>query len=779
MEERKQDGYTSAFDVGEAGAGGGGTDEAATTEAVEDVAAPAEATTPEVEPQGLEDSIVIALIELHGAATVPSIWEAVQDRTGERFAQGLLDKRLGDMLAAGKLERRGDTFALSDAKRAEYLTPAVVAHRRATILRTMFVMAFPEERSFDALWGVSASALREFMSDTESGALTGKGFITIDVAEDVLADDLKALAGGKILIERTAEEEDAFRDQTVPTAESSTRPAHFALAAGQVERMLSIGADAMVAPTVAGLVAAPAVDEAAKVAAGTEKQLDAIRAAVARADAAERESATAKSALMRVRTYAATMKLEFLVDDALGPPAPPPPGRRIFPFTQTVTVNDAERSVLLREVADLERQLHIQHGKIELGKKALKSTKSAAEEEIERLEDEKAQRLALTSATTRTYTVQAWSDFCPQGDPDSNGLPINLVRAEDDNRVLVRQVLTPRDALAAHAGDLPQPKSLEDAAPPAPSTVLAKMNSEELAAQIAAKGVTATVEQSDDKVVVTTGGAADPVGYVGVVESYLRAKKSARAEDIASATKLPLDAVVRTLTATAHADRFHQIDDGAWRPGPAPAPIDEATKAAAAANVAKKTEAEAKAQKAPKVEMTVDGLVQPLTAVLVAAGGAGIDEAELAGALCAATGLPAGSSITRLVNLAKKKLVNVDILGTTYHHQTAKVVTRLVAEAGETGLPVAGVCDAFAKSTGITVASGSAIEANVLAAVQVSLTEGNINRGSTPSGDLLWLAGEPDPRAAQAEPAATPKTQAKTAKTPKAAPAKTTAKSKK
>lgn len=854
-------GYSSVFDtvggISGAGAPGGGTGEATATDgaAPEAEVAESDGISAAVRPE-LEDDIVIVLLD-GGPQKVDSIHEGVNARPGDHVPKGVIERKLGEMKAASRIEIHGDTWELTDMVRGELETPAVVVHRRATLMRTAVVMSFPDGTDLDAGVGFSAPELQGFMaadgagldSEGPTGALTPNGYVVQRYPLDVVAGDLAALLAGGILVEEqpdaaeaseeeeidedqpqdeddgeeedddepegdiASEIEDGLEDETPAAALAAAREPVYIFAKGMVARLLTVGAEALVLPTVAGAVARAEVAVAAGESAQAADRSAFEAAANARLRVEQEKVRGLEAMLLRLHTLLASKRLAFLYEEAKGAPQPVAPSRVVFEFTQTVPMNDGERAVLLREVASLEEKIALEEARIEGAKKALKSTKSLAEEELEKLKDTKSQTFAARHGHERTYTVPAWSDFHAEGDAESEGQPVNYVRAVDDNRILRRDVLGPREALAAHAGDLPKPTSPEAPAPRAPAStnpaaVLAATPPATLAAAVAEKlgnGATASVVDGVATVTVParagtpadkpiTFGATD---YSSVIGSYLLAAgaKGAVSEEIERKTKIPLDVIVATLTGAP--DRFVQGADGIWRltdKTAAAGSPDDATKAAAASAAEQATKAAA-VPRSSKLAMNPEGLKLPLLGVLAAAGAEGIPVAELGAKLCAHHGLAHSANVDSMVKLSAKKLeaetpcrvtrrgdLAGDVLALTFHD----LVLEMVGAAGDTGLRVDDVSAHFEKLTGIPVTP--TITARLGEAIEVEVGEENLARGPLPGdiGDLLWIDGEPDPRSAAApEPAkATPapakgrgRAAAKTAATPPAA--KATAKAKK
>ncbi len=849
--------YTSVFDTGVggisgAGAPGGGTGEATATESAEDTGSD-EALLP-VRPE-LEDDIVIVLLD-GGPQNVDGIHEGVNGRPGAHVPKGVVERKLGAMKTAGRLEVHGDTWSLTDGARGELETPTVVVHRRATFARTVVVMTFPDGTNLDAGVGFSAPELQSFMAkdmDEEGnpqGALLVSGYAARTYPLEVVRADLRALLAAGILAEEepsTAapsgedeeeidedppadeadeddddepEEDEDDEDDDEPgdvpgdvAAESLTaeieeglggeREPLYIFAKGQLAKLFSVGAEALVLPTVAGATARAEVAVAAGESAQSADRSAFEAAANARLRVEQDKVRGLEAMQLRLQTLLNSKRLGFLWEDAKGALQPVAPSRTVFDFTQTVTMNDGERAVLLREVASLEEKIALEEARIEGAKKALKSTKSLAEEELEKLKDTKAQTLAARHGSERTYCVPAYSDFRPEGDDESGGQPVNYVRATDDHRILRRDVLGPRETLAAHAGDLPQPTSPAAPAPrlPAnanPAAVLADIPPAVLAEKVAEKmgGVASVVDGVATVTVPSSGADAKaPVNadtFSTVIGSLLLAagSKGLVSEEIERKTKLPLQVIVETLTGAP--DRFMQGPDGIWRltdKTAAAGPPDDATKAAAASAAEQATKAAAVPRSA-KLVMNPEGLKLPLLGVLAAAGAEGIPLAELATRLCAHHNLTPSNNVESMVKLSAKKLeadtpcrvarrsdLAGDVLAFTYHD----VVLEMVGAAGDTGLRVDDVGPHFEKLTGVTVTP--TITARLGEAIEVEVGEENLARGPLPGdlGDLLWIDGEPDPRAVAAPPAkasATPKGRGKAKAGDEPAKAKATAKKK-
>lgn len=846
-------GYSSVFDtvggISGAGAPGGGTGEATATDGAAPEAEAADGIALAVRPE-LEDDIVIVLLD-GGPQKVDSIHEGVNARPGDHVPKGVIERKLGEMKAASRVEIHGDTWELTDMVRGELETPTVVVHRRATFMRTAVVMSFPDGTDLDAGVGFSAPELQGFMaadSDGEgpSGALTPNGYVVQRYPLDVVAGDLAALLAGGILVEEqpdaaeaseeeeidedppqdeeddeedeedepegdiVSEIEDGLEDES-PAAPAAAREPVYIFAKGMVARLLTVGAEALVLPTVAGAVARPEVAVAAAASAQAADRSAFEDAANARLRAEQEKVRGLEAMQLRLHTILTSRRLGFIFEEAKGSPQPVAPTRDVFSFTQTVAMTDGERAVLLRELTTVEKKISIEEARIEGAKRAAKSAKSLAEEELEKLAEQKAAILDAQNGRERTYCVDAYSDFHAEGDAESDGAPVNYVRACDDNRILRRDVLGPREALAAHAGDLFQPTSLEAPAPRTtsattanPAAALAAVPPATLAAAVAEKvGGTASVVDGVATVSVPsragtpadkpiTVGATD---YSSVIGSYLLAAgaKGAVSEEIERKTKIPLDVIVATLTGAP--DRFVQGADGIWRltdKTAAAGSPDDATKAAAASAAEQATKAAA-VPRSSKLAMNPEGLKLPLLGVLAAAGAEGIPVAELGAKLCAHHGLAHSANVDSMVKLSAKKLeaetpcrvtrrgdLAGDVLALTFHD----LVLEMVGAAGDTGLRVDDVSAHFEKLTGIGVTP--TITARLGEAIEVEVGEENLARGPLPGdlGDLLWIDGEPDPRTVAApEPAkATPapakrgKAAAKTATTPAA---KATAKPKK
>lgn len=455
--------------------------------------------------ENLPEEIIIELLGATGPITITAIGDGVNAKPGPYVARGPVEAELDRLLALDPPQVRktpsaftgGESeYALTAEGRSLYETPGKVVDRRTAVLATMALHLFPEADALTTLEGLFLDELDELLRGIRGpGAMTGSGFQKLEIAPDVLRGDLDMLIGQGVLMTRGAAEEmklrsasdeidvdeedegddeaeeDADHEDEDPEAPVSVPPAEdrgpaYTFAPGRVPRGLVEMARAMALPTVPA--APPAVVEAAAASATDAERVTFEKKAMRQLDAERTARAAAEQTVARLRTHLASKRLEHLVDEAMGPPRASVPARKTFPFTQTVPMNDAERAVLLDEIAVVQRKLAEEEARIEGAKLAAASAKSMAKEATKALKEQGGELLALRNAKERTYTVEAYSVL------DTGGpVAVNRIFAVSDDRLLREEELTPAQALQAAAAAPGKPADPPadppvDEAPPAP-----------------------------------------------------------------------------------------------------------------------------------------------------------------------------------------------------------------------------------------------------------------------------------------------------------------------
>jgi len=825
-------GYASAFDVAQAGvADAKGTNDGPPPPPVEpktegETQGTGDLTTsaPEqVDEAKLSESILVTLIDgPPEGMLIDDIDEQVKaiPAPGARPTKGQIEARLVALKGDGKVELKGDRWAVADRTRGEVVTPRMVISRRATLLRTLLVAGLPDTNAFNLMPGKSVTELGAFLAgedsheDDPTGAVTASGFLAEKWDHSTLTSDLKAMVEKGLLIERDEDAEDAIREGRTleEDAEDHDDPAEareeedddppdsrdlgeeedvgdeaaaeeklgpfYALRAETFFRVLADGAASVAAMTVPEV---PPAVVAAAVAAGKAADRSAYeQAATRRAEAAERGIEEMRRREARIRTHLATLRLEYLVDAALGPPAPPPPERPVIHHTQTVPMDDKERAILLREVAENEDEINVEKAKIEGAKAHLKAVKTAAEEKLAELENRKATLLSSRTASQRTYVVEAYNQLVAEGDAESNGVAVNLIRACDDNRILDRKVLAPRELLAAAAGVEPQTAPGAPPPPPNPAPMSAP-----IPMGTTPSGPTASITVP----IPTPGTVVSPLvaaTHMLAVKSFLTAHGRATAETIAQKTGLPLP-TVNDLLSKLGAEVGHE---GLEFFLTAPAPVeDDAAKAAREAEAARAAAVTGGSKLAGP--LNAETLQPVILGLVIEAGVDGQDEAKLSDLVAQAAGVPLSSGITTTTGLAVRKLIGKRTLertGDRLHYGLRAAVLGLFANhehATSEELP-----QRFEQATGIKPSLRIRTRLDEILAILVAAQD--LESGPMPDDKkviMFWMSGDPDPRPEPTAPAAVPepkargkRAQAGTAKAPaakKSAATKTSAKKKK
>lgn len=546
-------GYTSALDLGTKAVPSGNlpAEGAAPPLPAAEGTGTGDLTTP-AKDRDIEADIKVILIDAPGGlATIDQIHEGLKSMPGAHVPRGVVEVTLLGWEKSSIAARNGDNWTLTTTARAEIETPEVVIARRAELLSTTLVMTMPDSNDFNTLCGVSALQLGAFLrgpgdGGDVDGAFTATGFVAREIGADILSADLEALFAAGIFVKRTAaaeehhgeeipfgaeakddeeeivdevEEGDEEKTDEEPAADVDARPPVFAFAPGQVAKMLAIGAVALA--TLSVPASAPAVVEASTAAATDGLVFQ--RRLTAELEAMKERALRGEAFVQKIRTYLAPKRLEFLVDEVMGRPAPVPSTAVVyFGFTQTVRLDANEKAVILTEVDDLEHEIAEEHARIEGAKLAANSAKTTAKERIAELEEKKKGLLAMSHGSERTYTVEAYTELDTSG-PEA----VSIIRARSDNRELKRDVLKPAAMLAAMA------KSEVQVAVPevtASSSLLQKAAS--LAVEKLGEGAKAVVAAVDAATTATPDAAAAASAIADAAKTAAGEAAKARAKKV-------------------------------------------------------------------------------------------------------------------------------------------------------------------------------------------------------------------------------------------------------
>lgn len=722
-------GYASALDVG----GGRGGDNvpsgvvpaegaAPPLPEAEDAAAPAPATR-----ANLDEAIKVALLDaVNGAATIDQVHETVNAAPGPHVARGVIEARILEWEKAGVVHRNGDTWVLGAAARAEVEQPGVVLERRAEVVASIALMLLPDGNQFTDLEGVTALELEAFLhgsaaddaDDLISGALTTDGLQARPIPADVLKADLDALVRAGVLVTRTATEEAVRRGEEeadTPVEGDDEEKAHNEVDGGEdVEggdndeepgttelRVIDARPPAYTfAPLVlervfvlGAMTVASATMPAASpdvTAAATASVADGTafqRSLLGELETWKARAVRAEAFLPKLRLYLATRKLEFIVDEVLGAGAPPPvPAARYFGFKQTVRMDDHEKAVLLGEIDDVERQIAEETTRLEGVKLSYGSARTTAKERLAALADDKKELLSAARLPERTYTVEAYTVL------DASGpVPRSITRARSDNRILRDEELRPSEVLAALA-------------------------------------------QSE---VVPAGPGSPPPAQFGLGSVDPAKLAGAAAEAVDGAPSVANGVAAVTVKA---------VDPAAVS--------DAAADAAAAATKSLEERAAAiKARSKGHLEISVEGLRPHALAGIIGIGEEGLLVTSVADATASAAGITNAPGFGALVGLTADKLVTADVVekrdGRLFFN-VGRALLAIVAADSEHGIRVLEMPERFAEKVGCVLTDS--VRAVLGEAIDDAVARADLARGPLPGdmGDLLWIAGEVDPRRGEA-----------------------------
>lgn len=803
--------YVSALDLG--GGAPGSTAEAPSGDAaaVDKIAKPASPDR-----ANLSEEVVIALLDAQGPISAAEIQEQVNAKpdAGSYVTLGMTEKVLLDFEGAGKVRRIGAGWELVGVARAEYETPAKVVLRRSEIVATLLLATFPNDNNFDRLTGVTLVDLAEVMrgredSDEPSGAITATGFAPRYFPVDVLAADLAALVSIGVLATRTTEDEEKARaddwsfldreeealpgepadlgdgpaldepptdagdegdadEETIdvepgePEPASTAGPVAYVFAPGAALSLLSIGALALVHPSVPA--AAPLVAAAAADGATTADRTRFEEAATAKANAYLERATKAERTLAQIRTHLATKRLEHLVDEAMGPREPPvDPALRYFDHTQTVRIDDREKAVILDEIGEIDEQIAEEESRIEGAKLAASSAKTTGKEKLVELREMRAGLMAAKDLPERTYAVIAYSKLLPEGDEESGGSAVNLILAKDGGRVLKREVLTPREVAKAafDAGAKPDrdPQlSLGDALAkaaetPGPDGKVETFNGIPVV-HITSTGrgtpvLSGTAPGSTFDVTLTDAGS-DKIAVVRLVKEIASLSTLKAAKDLVE----HLPAVVKICTSMEEADGVEarlKSAGATCKVALSPsAPTSDAASQASESTATDKAARAAAIVTAGKVELSPAGLRPHVLTAIVESGEAGLGKDVLGAAVCKSTGIAESVGLLALIQIVTNMLskgAGASIIAADggFRFAAKPAVIALVAEAGDTGLRDLDLDDAFTAKHEVTITP--AIHVVLAEATDAAVLSDDLSRGAHASGgNLLWLAGQTDPR---------------------------------
>lgn len=658
----------------------------------------------------LPEEIIIAMLDARGPITVDAIQEHVNGKPGSYVPRGPIEAQLIAWEGEGKARHKGSDWELTAAYRADQEGWSKVVERRSEILATLAVMTFPVDADLvmiDAPIGATVAELMAFMTGGEArGAMTADGLTPRYISEDVLIRDLEQLVASGALVQRTAAEEELvqLREPGAELDETIEGAARFAFAPKMLAKMLSEGGLTMATASVPA--APPRVMEAAAASAMAAERSAFEREASERLDAEKAARVTAQAELQKIRDALKAKSLGWIADEALSPPpAPVEKGPKCFELTQTVPMTDAERAILLNELAGVEDEMAEIEARVTGAVMAANSAKTSAKERLSELKDRKRDLLQLRDAKERTYAVEAYTEFLAGGDEESAGAPVNITRAKSDGRVLKREVLTPRQVFDRAVEGPPEkakPTEPQDAPKAEAPPVLA--------------------------------------GYTGILESFLLSAKGPQTvAQIHAKTRIPIldiEATIAGMTGVTAAP------DG-WSLKPR---VDQAAKDAEKAEEKKAAEAAAK----PRLVLSTDGIRPFVLAAIIAAGENGLGEgADTDAAVSALSGAPNTESLSKLVRVVTLKLIGaktVERRDGRVFFATKQTLLGIVTEAGDEGTTEAKLLADFFRKTG--TATTDAVRDAVNAAITAAVDGEDLNRGpSHVTSDVhIWLSGQVDPR---------------------------------
>lgn len=703
MSLSESSGYRSVIDVG-----GGDVP----TSSVPAVVAAADGVTEEQRP-GLEHDVVAALVESAEAMAVGAIHEAVNARPGGHVPKGHVERVLGRLAVKTQARRVGDAWEIAGGLREEIREPEVVLARRAEVLATLaaYTTELDQMDAPEALTAEEMIAYARAEDESGPGALAMTGFVSRRWDDTIAGDLVRLVEAGVLTLERPAKTE-AQTDGFLGTVPESDAPA-YGFAPGMLAKLFHDGAYLLAQgsiPRTGCTTSGEATDKPTTDRSPFEQK------AAEQAEGERAKRLAAEAALEKVRSHLQSKRLGHLIEEALRPVlVARTVEREEFDHAVTVVVDDRERARVLDEVKAIDEEIAEIEARVEAAKMAAASTKTTSKEQLVELATRKLRLYAEAAGPKRSYTVRAYTDLLVGGDAESAGAPVRLVRAVDDDRILDRAVLSPTEAFAAVVEASPK-RADKPAEPPA----------------------------------AAASPPPSPAGYAGIVESFLRAQKGPMtAITIAAKTGISpgdvqatLDANGSTFEATPTTPpqyRIRRVEDAAAKDAQQ-AESDRATKAAALPKV--------------KVDLTPDGLRPHVLSAIIAAGEKGLDEDLVMSAFAEMTGAERTANVERLVRLTLGKLLSQKVIqradGERYVFPIRPVVLEIVTNRGDTGCREEDLFETFgAEHAALT----EPVKFALAEAIGRLVVAEDLQRAPLPGdmGQLLWLAGQPDPRAMPAK----------------------------